>query len=70
MIFKLLVSPTINEFATHMAMTSVEKSRLSQLLEKVNTGQIAQLPVFIKDSIAEGLGSLVDNLMKTNFLEK
>ena len=62
------MSPTINEFAISMNMNELEKKRFGLVLEKINTGQISQLPVFIKDSISEGLGSLVDNLIKTNFM--
>lgn len=64
----LAISPTISEFAKNMEMTHVEKQRLFTTLKKVNTGQVNSLPAFIRDSINEGLSSLVDNLKKTNFI--
>ena len=50
-------------------MTIIEKKRFIETIEKVYRGQVNELPKFIKDSISEGLSSLVDNLEKTSFME-
>ncbi len=64
----VLVSPTIKEFCEKMEMSDVEEKRLHMTLEKVNTGQVGNMPQFVKDSVREGLSSLVDNLKKTHFI--
>jgi hypothetical protein len=50
-------------------MTDVEKARLVKTLEALNTGEVDQLPSFIINSASEGLNTLVDQLIKTHFLE-
>jgi hypothetical protein len=50
-------------------MTDVEKKRLANLLESLNTGQVSDLPPFIVNSASEGLSTLADQLIKTKFLE-
>jgi len=51
-----------------MEMTESEKKRLSTVLDSLHTGQVADLPPFITNSASEGLGTLTDQLIKTNFL--
>ncbi len=51
-----------------MEMSEIEAKRLHVTLEKVNTGQVGNMPQFVKDSVREGLSSLVDNLIKTHFI--
>lgn len=64
----LAVSRTLEEFAVKMEMSDTETKRLHATIEKVNTGQLNGLPTFITNSVREGLSSLVDNLVKTNFI--
>lgn len=50
-------------------MTEDEKNRLANVLESLHTGQVSQLPTYIVNSASEGLGTLTDQLIKTNFLK-
>jgi hypothetical protein len=45
------------------------RQRLIHALESVNTGQVQDLPPFINDSISEGLSSLVNKLISSDFLK-
>ncbi|CAF0889109.1 unnamed protein product [Brachionus calyciflorus] len=65
----LSVSPSIDEFARVMEMTKIEKNRLANVLESLHTGQVSELPAYIVNSASEGLGTLTDQLIKTNFLK-
>lgn len=49
-------------------MTTVEKRRLALALESIHTGQVGELPIFIVNSASEGLSSIADQLIKTQFL--
>ena len=51
-----------------MEMTDTEKKRLANVLISLNTGQVMDLPPFIKNSASEGLGALTNQLIDTNFL--
>ena len=68
MLLLFLVSPTIDDFAKVVEMTPVEKRRLALALESIHTGQVNELPNFIVNSASEGLSSIADQLIKTNFL--
>lgn len=50
-------------------MTDEEKKRLINVLESLHTGQVTQLPAYIVNSASEGLGTLTNQLIKTNFLK-
>ena len=63
------VSPNIEEFAKVMEMTETEKNRLANVLLSLNTGQVVDLPPFIKNTASEGLGTLTNQLIDTNFLQ-
>ena len=49
-------------------MTTVEKSRLALTLESINNGQVNDLPVYIVNSVSEGLGTIANQLIRSNFL--
>ena len=51
-----------------MEMTENEEKRLKNVLTSLNTGQVTDLPPFIKNSASEGLGTLTNQLIETNFL--
>ena len=53
-----------------MEMTDTEEKRLANVLLSLNTGQVMDLPPFIKNSASEGLGTLTNQLIDTNFLLK
>jgi hypothetical protein len=52
-----------------LGMHDDEKDRLYNVLEALHNGQTQSLPKFIVDSASEGLASLTEKLIKTNFLE-
>ena len=52
-----------------MEMTDEEKKRLANVLVSLNTGQVMDLPPFIKNSASEGLGTLTNQLIDTHFLQ-
>jgi hypothetical protein len=60
----------VDEFASVMEMTNQEKDRLIKTFESLNNGEVAHLPDIIINFSSEGLTSLVDELIKTRFLEK
>ena len=63
------MSPTIDEFAEVMELSSTEKKRLASLLDDLNTGRVHGLPSFILNSAGEGLSTLADQLIKSSFLQ-
>lgn len=67
--FNYIVSKTVDEFANELEMSDIEKNRFRDTIERVYRGQLNELPTFVKDSVSEGLSSLVDNLKKTNFMK-
>lgn len=52
-----------------MEMKDFERKRLENILESLHTGQVSDLPSFIVNSASEGLSTLTDQLIKTNFLQ-
>jgi len=48
---------------------NIYRQRLVFVLESVSTGEVQDLPSFITDSISEGLGTLVNKLISSNFLK-
>lgn len=63
------MSPTVEQFAPVFEMDNVEKERFINVLSSINNGQVDNLPKFIVDSASEGLITLTDKLIKTNFLD-
>ena len=53
-----------------LEMTSAEKKRLIHAFESLHTGQVNDLPPYIVNSASEGMNSLVDKLIKTDFLNR
>ena len=66
--FSIKVSPNIHEFAKVMEMTPVEKNRLALTLESIYTGQVGDLPIFVVNSASEGLSTIAEQLIRTQFL--
>lgn len=59
----------MNEFARMMEMTSEEKKRLIATIEQLSSGQVENLPGFVVNAASEGLSTLIDQLIRTQFLE-
>jgi len=65
----LIVSPTIEQFSKVFEMNEVEMNRFANVIESIHNGQLEELPSFVKDSAKEGLSTLTEQLMRTNFLK-
>ena len=50
-------------------MDETEKNRFIHVLESVYNGNIDGLPKYIVDSTSDGFNTLVDKLIKTDFLK-
>jgi hypothetical protein len=65
----LLVSPTIHEFSKNLEMSPTDEKRLRDVFECIQNGDYDDLPKFIQDSLNEGLATLIEQLIRTRFLD-
>lgn len=65
----VLVSPTLHEFAKRLEMSDTDEKRLRDVFECIQNGDYNDLPKFIQDSLNEGLATLIEQLIRTRFLD-
>ena len=66
----LLVSKDIRIFGEKVHMAPDDLSHFRTLVQTIHHGRLEEMPDFIQGAMGQGLGSLVEKLYETGFMEE
>ena len=69
-IYYLLAFKNVDRFSNVIGMTRFETDRLIVTLKSFEKGELKKLPKYLVESSSEGLAFLINELIKTGFLDK